>query len=111
MRIIAYLRPGCSWSNGVREILQKYGLPYDEKDILNHPEDFEEMARKSRQTLAPCVEIDGIMLTDCCGEEVENYLLSHQFVIPEEIETGLVFDALRQEEEPAAIRASTTRFF
>ncbi len=26
--IIAYLKPSCGWSNGVRAVLKKYDLPY-----------------------------------------------------------------------------------
>ncbi len=111
MRIIAYLKSGCAWSQEVREIFRKYSLPCEEKDIRNHPENYAEMVRKSRQRLAPCVEIDGVMLTDVSGEDVENYLLSHQFVEPREKETEYVFQAPPREEEPAAISTSTTRFF
>jgi len=27
-KIIAYLKPSCGWSNGVRAVLKKYDLPY-----------------------------------------------------------------------------------
>ena len=38
------------------------------------------MVRKSGQPLSPCVEIDGVMLADISGEEVENYLLANNLV-------------------------------
>ena len=38
MEITAYLKTTCGWSNGVRAILAKYDLPYEEKDILKNPE-------------------------------------------------------------------------
>ena len=38
------------------------------------------MVEKSGQALSPCVEVDGVMLADVSGEEVENYLLSNELV-------------------------------
>ena len=75
MKIIAYLKPHCGWSGGVRAIMKKYGLEYEDRDIINDRRQFEEMAEKSGQSLSPCVEIDGHMLADVSGEEVENYLV------------------------------------
>lgn len=80
--IIAYLKPTCGWSNGVRAVLRKYELPYEDRDIINDPIQREEMVRKSGQPLSPCVEVDGHMLADISGAEVEAYLLAHQMVQP-----------------------------
>lgn len=81
-KIIAYLKPTCGWSNGVRAVLRKYDLPYEDRDIINDPAQREEMIRKSGQMLSPCVEINGHMLADVSGEEVEAYLLAHGLVQP-----------------------------
>jgi monothiol glutaredoxin len=82
MNIRAYLKPSCGWSRGVRAIFQKYDLAYEDIDIINFPENYAEMVQKSGQPLSPCVEIDGIMLADISGEEVENYLLSNHLIQP-----------------------------
>ena len=34
-KIIAYLKPSCGWSQGVRAVLKKYDLPYEDRDIIN----------------------------------------------------------------------------
>jgi glutaredoxin len=73
-KIIAYLKPMCGWSNGVRAVLKKYNLPYEDRDIINNPDQYEEMVRKSGQPLSPCVEVNGTMLADVSGDEVEVYL-------------------------------------
>src|SRR3989475_5372144 len=78
--IIAYLKPSCGWSNGVRAVLKKYDLPYQDRDIINDPAQRQEMIEKSGQMLSPCVEIDGHMLPDISGEEVEAYLLANKLV-------------------------------
>mgnify|MGYP006239558153 FL=1 len=80
MKINAYLKPQCGWSMGVRAIMNKYSLEYTDLDIINNPQIYAEMVEKSGQPLSPCVEIDGVMLSDVSGEEVENYMLSNQLV-------------------------------
>ena len=75
-KIVAYLKPVCGWSNGVRAVLRKHGLEYEDKDIINDRANYSEMVRKSGQPLSPCVEIDGEMLADVSGPEVEEYLVS-----------------------------------
>jgi len=81
-KIIAYLKPHCGWSMGVRAILKKYDLPYEDRDIINDPAQRAEMMEKSGQPLSPCVEINGTMLADVSGEEVEAFLLANGFVTP-----------------------------
>jgi len=81
-KIIAYLKPTCGWSQGVRAILRKYDLPYEDRDIINDPMQRQEMIEKSGQMLSPCVEINGQMLADVSGEEVETYLLAKALVQP-----------------------------
>ena len=79
-QIVAYLKPVCGWSNGVRAVLQKYELPYEDKDIINNPLHYQEMVMQSGQQLSPCVVIDGTMLADVGGEEVEAFLLEKGLV-------------------------------
>ena len=67
MKIVAYMKPSCGWSNGVRSIMRKYDLPFEDRDIINNPEQRQEMIQKT-------------MLTDVSGEEVEAYLLSNSLV-------------------------------
>jgi monothiol glutaredoxin len=83
-KIIAYLKPTCGWSNGVRAVLRKYDLPYEDRDIINDPMQRQEMIEKSGQMLSPCVEVNGHMLPDISGEEVESYLLAKNLVTPNE---------------------------
>lgn len=78
--IVAYLKTHCGWSKGVRAILGKYELEYTEKDIIQNPEFRFEMEQRSGQPLSPCVEVNGEMLPDISGEELENYLLQKGLV-------------------------------
>jgi monothiol glutaredoxin len=72
------LKTYCGWSAGVRAVLAKYNLPYTEKDIIQNPAFRWEMETKSGQPLSPCVEINGRMLPDVSGEEVERYLVENK---------------------------------
>src|ERR1041384_7267001 len=81
-KIIAYLKPTCGWSQGVRAIMRKYDLPFEDRDIINDPNQRREMIEKSGQMLSPCVEVDGYMLADVSGEEVEAYLISRKLFSP-----------------------------
>ncbi len=81
-KIIAYLKPSCGWSQGVRAVLRKYELPFEDRDIINDPAQRQEMIEKSGQMLSPCVEINGKMLPDVSGEEVEAYLMASALISP-----------------------------
>ena len=111
MNIKAYLKPTCGWSMGVRAIFKKYDLPYEDIDIINVPENYQEMVQKSGQPLSPCVEIDGIMLADVSGEEVENYLLANDLVKPTESQNDVPINQPCTDEEHARMRSQTVRFF
>ena len=72
--IKAYLNPYCPWIPRVRTVLDRAGLQYEELDITSDRKAFAEMVAKSRQYASPCVEINGVMLTDVGGAEVEAWL-------------------------------------
>jgi glutaredoxin len=79
-KIVAYLKPSCGWSQGVRAVMRKYDLPYEDRDIINDAAQRQEMIEKSGQMLSPCVEVNGRMLADISGEEVEAFLLANNLV-------------------------------
>ena len=81
-KIIAWLKPSCGWSNGVRAVLQKYHLPFDDRDVINNAANYEEMVARSGQPLQPTLEIDGAILPDVSGEEVEAWLVQNGYVKP-----------------------------
>ncbi len=84
-KIIAYLKPSCGWSAGVRAILKKYDLPFEDRDIINDPAQRAEMIERSGQMLSPCVEINGHMLPDISGDEVEAWMIANKIVTPNDL--------------------------
>ena len=111
MKIKAYLKPQCGWSNGVRAIMRKYNLEFEDIDIINNRVNYAEMVQKSGQPLSPCVEVDGVMLADISGEEVENYLLSNDLVKPNEAAANIATNAGCSDAEHAKMATKTIRFF
>jgi monothiol glutaredoxin len=78
--IVAWMKPFCGWSNGVRAVFQKYGLEFDDRDIINIAENFNEMVQRTGQTMQPCIAIDEHILIDVSGEEVESWLIAQGYV-------------------------------
>ena len=103
MQITAYLKTTCGWSNGVRAVMTKYSLDYAEKDIIKNPAFRFEMEQKSGQPLSPCVEVDGVMLADISGEELESYLLEHGLVGKSVASTDVPLNAPCPDEQHAAM--------
>src|SRR5690349_3162378 len=91
-KITAYLKTYCGWSEGVRAIFRKYDLPFEEKDIIQNPAFRWEMEQKSGQPLSPCVEINGKMLPDISGEEVESYMIANDLLQKSDAEPDAPID-------------------
>ncbi len=101
--ITAYLKTHCGWSRGVRAVFEKYELPYTEKDIIQNPNYRFEMEQLSGQPLSPCVVINGAMLADISGEEVEAYMLENSIVGDASKSTSVPLNAPCSGEEHAAM--------
>lgn len=99
-RIIAYLKPTCGWSNGVRAVLRKYNLPFEDRDIINNPANYAEMVAKSGQPLQPTLDIDGHIVADVSGEELERWLIDHGYVQPDNTPSDVPLNAPCAHEMP-----------
>ena len=77
----------------MRAVLAKYNLAYTEKDIIQNPAFRWEMETKSGQPLSPCVEINGHMLADVSGDEVEEYLIDNKIVQASDVATDVPTNA------------------
>jgi len=101
--ITAYLKTHCGWSRGVRAVFEKYELLYTEKDIIQNPNYRFEMEQLSGQPLSPCVIINGALLADISGEEVEAYMLENSIVGDASKSTSVPLNAPCSDEEHAAM--------
>ena len=57
-------------------------ISYEDRDVINSAENYQEMVTKSGQPLQPTLEIDGHILADVSGEEVEARLIKNGYVKP-----------------------------
>lgn len=105
LEITAYLKTFCGWSEGVRAIFRKYDLEYTEKDIIKNPALRWEMEQKSGQPLSPCVEINGTMLADVSGEEVEAWMIENKVLEKSEEQPDAPIDSACTDEQHAAMEA------
>ena len=101
--ITAYMKPVCGWSNGVRAIFAKYGLEYEDKDIINNADNYREMVEKTGQPLQPCVQIDDVILADVNGDEVEAYLIQSGIAQQSTSETDVPTDQACADHGPASV--------
>ena len=92
-KIVAYLKPHCGWSQGVRAVLRKYDLPFEDRDIWNDPRERLEMIQKSGQELSPCVEVNGQMLPDISGEELENWMIQNRVIAKDDAPVAVPINA------------------
>lgn len=61
-------------------MMRKYSLEFEEKDIIKNPALRWEMEQKSGQPLSPCVIVNGTMLADVSGDEVEAWMVENGVV-------------------------------
>jgi len=93
LNIVAYVKTFCGWSEGVRAIMRKYNLEFEEKDIIKNPAFRWEMEQKSGQPLSPCVEVNDTMLADVSGEEVEQWMVEQGLLKADESEADAPIDS------------------
>ena len=103
-KITAWLKTYCGWSNGVRAVLKKYNLDYEEKDIIKNPAFRWEMEQKSGQDKQPTLEVNDVMLADISGEELEAYLLQNNLVQSNDNTTNVPLNSACTDAEHDAMR-------
>jgi monothiol glutaredoxin len=84
--------------------MEKYKLPFEDRDIWNDINQRVEMIQKSGQELSPCVEVNGHMLADVSGDEVEAWMLAQGVVKPTQVALDVPTDRGCSDEEHAAQR-------
>ena len=91
--------------------MRKHQLNFEEKDIIKNPALRWEMEQKSGQPLSPCVVVNGEMLADVSGDEVEAYLLEKGLIGNAEGEADAPTDSACTDAQHAAMaQQGTIRF-
>jgi monothiol glutaredoxin len=92
-KITAWMKPSCGWSNGVRAVLR------------NNPAFRWEMEQKSGQPLQPTLEINGTMLADISGEELEGWLIANGLTQASDAPVDVPLNSACTDEQHTAMRA------
>jgi len=74
MNIILYTKTGCPRCAGVLKLLNEKNVKYEEREVTGNKEYFDELVKKSDQTLTPTLDIDGHILADSDADQVTAYL-------------------------------------
>jgi len=61
------------------------------------------MEQRSGQSLSPCVEIDGTMLPDISGEEVEQWMIANGYLEASDAEADAPTNSACSDEQHAAM--------
>jgi len=73
---IFYTKTGCPWCHEAREVLDRRGVAYTEKNVTTDPAAMAEMRRLSGQTKAPVLDWAGEILADFGAAELEPFLVN-----------------------------------
>ena len=74
MNLIVYTKTGCPWCRSVTDFLCDKKVVFKEREVRGNPVYFAEMVKKSGQTKAPTLDLDGEILADTDREAVELWL-------------------------------------
>ncbi len=78
MTLIVYTKLGCPWCHSVVNFLKERRVPFEEREVRGNLAYFDEMVKKSGQTKAPTLDLDGEMLADTDRDAVEKWLGQHK---------------------------------
>ncbi len=74
MNLIVYTKTGCPWCIAVLNFLTEKQIAFEEREVRNNQAYFDEMIKKSGQTKAPTLDLDGEILADTDTDAVEKFL-------------------------------------
>jgi glutaredoxin 3 len=79
MRVRLFIKPFCPWCHQAMRWLDQRGIAYETLDVLEDDEARAEMFRLSDQDLAPVIEVDGKVLADFGGDELDEWWHKQRF--------------------------------
>ncbi|MBI4268438.1 glutaredoxin family protein [Candidatus Uhrbacteria bacterium] len=74
MSITIYTKDGCPWCADALALLREKGVSFTEKECRNNQANFDELVKKSGQTLTPTLDIDGEILADSDAPAIAAFL-------------------------------------
>ena len=69
-----FTRGLCGWCIDAKEYLKAHGIPFEEIDVGQKPEAYEEMKQLSGQQCVPTILVDGHVLANFDTGQLEKFL-------------------------------------
>ena len=77
LMLLVYTKSGCPWCRDVVDFLHEKKVAFEEREVRGSKVFMDEMVKKSGQTKAPTLDLDGEILADTDRDAVETFLKSH----------------------------------
>ncbi len=74
MSIIMYSKNGCPWCNEVRDFLMGKDVSFEEREVRESEENYQELLEKSGQDKTPTFDIEGEIFPDSDVNELKDIL-------------------------------------
>ena len=74
MKIIFYIKTGCPWCIAMKKYLDQKQYQYEEKNVTENQEYFEEMKNISGQVKAPTLIIDDKVYADVGVDDIKDII-------------------------------------
>ena len=74
MGLIIYTKTGCPWCKDALDFLHEKRVSFEEREVRGNKTWFDEMVKKSGQTKAPTLDLDGDILADTDREAIQLWL-------------------------------------
>ena len=68
-----FVKPDCGWCHEAKDWLDDRGIQYLELDVIANGAARQEMQELTGQTKAPCIEVDGQVLSDFDTDQLEKF--------------------------------------
>jgi glutaredoxin 3 len=72
-KVRLFIKPFCGWCDEAIDWLNERDIKYETLDVTSDPVARQEMFQLSGQTLAPVIEVDGVVLADFGPDELEEF--------------------------------------
>jgi monothiol glutaredoxin len=81
-QIRLFIKPGCPWCDEAIDWLTGHGITFTTLDVIRDATARAEMLALTKQTKAPCIDVDDHILADFGADELEAWWKKMSFALP-----------------------------
>ena len=72
-KVRLFIKPYCGWCHDAQDWLRERGIEFEELDVTSDAAARKEMIELTGQSKAPCLEVDGEVLSDFDTDQLEEF--------------------------------------